>query len=338
MLTLHNPWMLAALAVIPLLIWYFRKRRRPTVVISTVAPARKVSRPRRLQVPEVIYLAALALLILALARPRSPLGRVMERRQGLDIVLAIDLSGSMQAIDRPANLPGEKFIQALNAGKVPNRLEAAKAEIRRFIAERPNDRIGLVGFADLAYSFVPPTLDHNLLLERLNSLEIGEIGEQTGIASPIGTAVEKLKRSTAPRRVLVLFTDGANTAENQLTPRAAAELAKEFNVIIHTVGIGGNDAYAVVSTPFGSRLAPVQGEYDAELLHDLAKITGGTTFHAADAGGLKRVMAQINAMEKTNIEQPKPVNYREYAPGIALAALALFFSALVWKCWRITLP
>ena len=87
-----------------------------------------------------------------------------------------------------------------------------------------------------------------------------------------------------------------------------------------------------------SRLAPVQGEYDAELLHDLAKITGGTTFHAADSAGLKRVMAQINAMEKTNIEQPRPLNYREYAPGIALAALALFFTSLVWKCWRITLP
>ena len=119
MLTLHNPWMLTALAVIPLLVWYFRKRRRPTVVISSIAPVKRVSRPRRLQVAEVIYLAALALLILALARPRSPLGRVVERRQGLDIVLAIDLSGSMQAIDRPANLPGEKFIQALNAGKVP---------------------------------------------------------------------------------------------------------------------------------------------------------------------------------------------------------------------------
>ena len=323
MISFHDPWMFAALLVIPFLLWHFRRRPRPAVVISSIAPAKKVARPRRLRVAEIIFLAAMSLLVVALARPRSPLGSAVERRQGLDIVLAIDLSGSMQAIDRPQNLSGEKFIQELNAGKVSNRLDAAKAEIRRFIAERPNDRIGLVGFADLAYSFVPPTLDHTLLLERLNSLEIGEIGERTGIASPIGTAVEKLKRSTAPRRVLVLFTDGANTAENQLTPRAAAELAKEFNVIIHTVGIGGNDAYAVVSTPFGSRLAPVQGEYDAELLHDLAKITGGTTFHAADSAGLKRVMAQINAMEKTNIEQPKYTEYKEYAPYLALAAALL---------------
>lgn len=245
----------------------------------------------------------------------------------------------MQAIDRPKDMNEERFVSAINSGKMANRLAAAKEEIRRFVEARPNDRIGLVGFADLAYSFVPPTLDHSLLLERLNSLEIGEVGEQTGIASPIGTAVKRLKNSSAPRRVMVLFTDGANTAQNQLSPRQAAELAKEFNVIIHTVGIGGEEAYAIASTPFGSRLVPVNGSFDAQLLHDLAKITGGSTFHAADKDGLKQVMREINALEKTNISQPKPVNFREFAPVVALISLAILLLGIIAQhSWKMRLP
>ena len=339
MIEFAYPWMFLLLIVIVPVAWYFLRRRRPTVVVSSVLAAKKISRRRKLTLPEICFLIALALLSAALARPRLPQGESRVRSQGLDIILAIDLSGSMQSLDRPRELSDEKFIQALKNNRISNRLDAAKEEIRRFIEARPNDRIGLIGFAELAYSFVPPTLDHALLLERLNSLEVGEIGEQTGIASPIGLAVERLKRSTAPRRVLVLFTDGANTAENQLTPRQAAQLAKEFSVIIHTVGIGGNDAFAIVQTPFGGQLQRVTGGYDAEMLHDLAKLTGGTSFQAADAAGLKRVMKQINAMERTSIEQPRAVSFREYAPEVALAALAvLLFGVISGYTWKLRLP
>ena len=340
MITFQYPWMLLSLLAVPFLFWRFLTRRRPGVVISNVLPARKIAPVRRkLDFPELCILLAVLLLSFALARPRKALGAEMQRAKGLDIVLAIDLSGSMQAIDRPKDMNEERFVSAINSGKMSNRLAAAKEEIRRFVEARPNDRIGLVGFADLAYSFVPPTLDHALLLDRLNSLEIGEVGEQTGIASPIGTAVRRLKDSTAPRRVMVLFTDGANTAQNQLSPQQAAELAKEFNVIIHTVGIGGNEAYAVVSTPFGARLAPVSGNYDAQLLHDLAKITGGSSFHAADKEGLKEVMREINSLEKTNISQPRPVNYREFAPMIALISLAFLLMGIIARqTWKMRLP
>ena len=126
-----------------------------------------------------------------------------------------------------------KFVEQLQSGKITNRLESAKNAIREFISRRPNDRIGLIGFADLAYSFVPPTLDHALLLERLQALKPGELGNATGIASPIGNAVKRLKNSDSPRRVMVLFTDGENTADNQLTPQAAAETSRDLNVIIH---------------------------------------------------------------------------------------------------------
>lgn len=339
MFDFQYPWMFLTLTVIPFMAWFFMVRRRPSVVIPTVAPARRIARKRRLTLPEICVLLALLLLSVALARPRRALGSEVIRAQGLDIVVAIDLSGSMQAIDRPRDMNNDRFISALNSGKMPNRLAVAKQEIRRFIESRPNDRIGLIGFADLAYSFVPPTLDHALLLERLDSLELGEIGEQTGIASPIGTAVARLKNSTAPRRIMLLFTDGANTARNQLTPQRAAELAKQFNVIIHTVGIGGNDAFAIVPTVAGARLVPMEGSYDSELLHQLAKITGGTAFHAADKAGMEQVMKEINALEKTNITQPRPVHYREFAPWTALAALAvLLFGLIAEYSWKMRLP
>lgn len=340
MITFQYPWMLFALFSVPLLAWRFLTRRRPGIVISNVQPAKRIAAKRRkLTFPELCILIAMLLLSLALARPRQPFGTGIQRAKGLDIILAIDLSGSMQAIDRPKNMSKEDFISGINSGRLSNRLAAAKEEIRRFVEARPNDRIGLVGFADLAYSFVPPTLDHALLLDRLDSLELGEVGEQTGIASPIGTAVKRLKDSSAPRRVMVLFTDGANTAQNQLSPRQAAGLAKEFNVIIHTVGIGGEEAYVVRSTPFGTHLVPASGSYDAQLLHDLAKITGGSSFHAADKDGLKKVMQEINALEKTNISQPKPLNYREFAPAIALFALFFILLGIIAnQTWCLRLP
>ena len=339
MFDFQYPWLLLTLLAVPLMAWRFYCRRRPSVVIPSIAPARKVARKRRLTFPEISILLTLLFMGIALARPRLALGSEVVRAQGLDIVLAIDLSGSMQAIDRPKDMNNERFISALNSGKMPNRLAVAKAEIRRFIESRPNDRIGLIGFADLAYSFVPPTLDHELLLSRLDSLELGEVGEQTGIASPVGTAVKRLKNSNAPRRIMVLFTDGANTAQNQLTPKQAAEVAKQFNVIIHTVGIGGNEAFAVASTPFGARLVPVEGSFDAALLHDLAKITGGVSFHAEDKAGMARVMKEINSLEKTNIEQPRPVHYRELAPFAALAALLMLVLGLTAEySWKMRLP
>ena len=232
----------------------------------------------------------------------------------------------------------KQLAEALEKGTLKHRLEVAKAEIRRFIMQRPNDRIGLIGFADQAYSFAPPTLDHAWLVDRLDQLEPGMIGDATGIAAPIGSATSRLKNSAAPRRVLVLFTDGANTAENRVTPEQAARLAKEFNVIIHTVGIGSNQAF-VIGTGFGGGLVPVRDSFDEPLLRRLAETTGGSYFRAADADGMRQVMDEINRLERTNIEQPRYVEYREYAPLLALAALAVLLAGFTLQCtWKLRLP
>ena len=227
----------------------------------------------------------------------------------------------------------------LKSGKISNRLESAKKAIREFISQRPNDRIGLIGFADLAYSFVPPTLDHALLLERLQTLNPGDLGNATGIASPIGNAVKRLKNSDSPRRVMVLFTDGENTADNQLTPQSAAETARDLNVIIHTVGIGSDNAYMLIETPFGSRLTRVQNDLDENLLKELAKISGGKYFAATDNSGMHQVMQEINSLERTNYSAPQPLEFMEIAPFLALAGAIILMAGIIFNSvGRIRLP
>ena len=336
------PAMLFFLLLIPLLWLYLAMfKRYPAIKVSTAAPFRegKKRRLRRLSAAQYIMLGACTVMIFAMARPRRGDERVIVRARGIDIIIAIDMSGSMQAMDVPSKIrTSSALFEAVKKREVKHRLDVAKEEIARFIKARPNDRIGLLGFADLAYSFSAPTLDHKWLIERLEQLEPGMIGDATGIASPIASAVSRLKESKAPRRVLVLFTDGANTAENRITPEQAALLAHDYNVIIHTVGIGSQNAY-VLDESFGSRFIPVGDSFDEKLLRTLAEKTGGSYFHAADAEGMKKVMAEINKLEKTTIEQPRYVEYKEYAPALAaVAALLIALSLLLSNAIKLQIP
>ncbi len=341
MMEFAYPWVLVLLLLIPLLYYdtvYLRKR--PSIVVSTTQPFERVAIKRRPGFVQICMLLAATVLIVALARPRFGDEKVLIRSQGIDIIVALDLSGSMQAFDVPRRITDSReLMRAVENGEIKNRLEVAKAEVKRFIEARPNDRIGLIGFADQAYSFVPPTLDHSFLLAHLKQLEPGLIGDATGIAAPLASGVNRLKDSTAPRRVLVLFTDGRNTAENRLTPEQAAMLGKEFNVIIHTVGIGRRNAYVLVNDFFGNRIQPMPDEFDEQLLRSLAEVTGGSYFHAEDAEGMARVMDEINALEKTTIEQPKYIEFKEYAPTLGVVALALLLLGfLAESTWKLRLP
>lgn len=336
------PWVLFLLLLIPALYYYtVFIRRRPSVVVASLQSFRKVVGHRRASFPQWCILLGATVLVIALARPRFGDEKVMIRSQGIDIILALDLSGSMQALDVPRKITSTRELaKAVETGEVKNRLEVAKQEVRRFIEARPNDRIGLIGFADLAYSLAPPTLDHAWLLLHLDQLRPGIIGEATGIASPLASGINRLKDSDAPRRVLVLFTDGRNTAENRLTPEQAAALGKEFNVIIHTVGIGSKNAYVMMPDMFGrNSFQPIGDEFDEKLLRSLAEVTGGSYFHAEDADGMKRVMNEINQLEKTTIEQPKYIEFNEFAPKLALLALGLLFLGYLSETtWKLRLP
>jgi Ca-activated chloride channel family protein len=189
----------------------------------------------------------------------------------------------------------------------------------------------------MAYSFVPPTADHKLLLNKLDGLEPGDLGDATGIASPIGTAVKQLQNAPSPRRVLVLFTDGSNTAVNQVTPLEAARAAGELNVIIHTVGIGSDKSFFM--DPRSGQIFPMRSDRDEPLLRELAAAAGGNYYAAADAAGMKKVMAEIDQLEKTGNESREFVTYREFAPQLVLAAGALILAALFFSAvGRTTLP
>jgi Ca-activated chloride channel family protein len=339
-----SPWLLCLLVLVPLGWLYLAFVKKPPVlVVPSVRPFRRRSGGRRFRNPalaEYLALAALTLLIAALARPRVGSERLIVRSEGVDMVLALDMSGSMGAYDLPPETRSTREVaEAIRSGRLENRFDTAKRELERFAAERPGDRIGLVGFADFAYRFLPPTTDRQLLDSRLRSLKLRQIGDGTNLAAPIVSAVNRLKSAGSPRRVLVLFTDGVDNVGYRVTPQRAAELAKECGVTIHTVGIGTPRAVAVVRSPFGTRLQPVPGEFDEALLRRIAEATGGKYFHAGSREGLRKVMDEIDALERTEKSAEKFVEYREYAPLLALAALLLAAAGItIGHTWKLRLP
>ena len=276
----------------------------------------------------------------ALARPRVGSEKIVFRAKGIDIILAIDLSGSMRALDIPRNVSTQEQLSTeLKEGKIKNRLEVAKEEIQKFIKKRPNDRIGLIGFAQLPYNICPPTLDHGWLIDNLSRLKPGIIGQATGIAGPIASGVHRLDKSDSKRRVLVLFTDGTNTANSRITPRQAAKLAKACDVVVYTVGIGSNNALIADNSMFGNSYVPAGGSFDEPLLKDIAKISDGKYYHAYDAQGMAEAMADINKIEKTTVEQPKYIDYKEFAPTLAgFVLILLLMGFFIENTMFLTIP
>ncbi|MBU8902544.1 MAG: VWA domain-containing protein [Victivallales bacterium] len=327
-MTFAYPWLLFLYIPLLLIIWYLWSRKAmPALRISSTKPfirAKQKSNARTSHLPLLFYITASAILVFALARPRVGSEKIIFRAKGIDIILAIDLSGSMRAIDIPRNIKTEKQLsKELKSGKIKNRIEVAKEEIKKFVKKRPNDRIGLIGFAQLPYNICPPTLDHGWLIDNLKRLKPGIIGQSTGIAGPIASGVQRLDKSDSKRRVLVLFTDGANTVNARITPRQAAKLGNACDVVIYTVGIGSNNALVEDNSMFGRSYVQAGGTFDAPLLKDIAKISDGKYYHAFDAKGLEEAMMDINKIEKTTVEQPKYVDYKEFAPTLAVFVLIL---------------
>ncbi len=326
------PWVFSLIIPLFILLLYLQRwQKQPAVRVPSLTPFKHSGGGRRggaLDLPMYLFALAALLLITAAARPRRGIERVTVRTQGIDIMLAIDLSGSMQAIDVPSKVTSSKqFEHGLKTGELVNRLETAKRELAKFVQKRPNDRIGMTGFAELPYNISPPTLDHAWLLRHLDALKPGMIGSATGIAGPIASGTSRLKDSASKRRVIVLFTDGANNVNARVSPRQAAEVAKASQITIYTIGIGSHNAYAIVDTGFGRRYEPVPADFDEKLLQDIATITDGKYYHARDAEGLAMVMEEINQMEKTAIEQPKFIDYKEFSPTLAGVALVLLLLA-----------
>lgn len=321
------PW--ALLGLIPLfgILWLFWKRPEPSVRFSSVTlfvhAKRFKIRGRRL-ILFLLYALAGAGMVIALAGPRFGIGELVQRSQGVDILVAIDLSGSMAAYDTPTGMSPVQVQNRIEGGAIQQRIDVCKKEIKHFIELRPNDRIGLIAFAEQAYAVCPPTLDHAWLQAQVDRLQLHTIGDGTGIAAPIAAAVERLKDSDAKRKVMVLFTDGQNTAQNKLTPMQTANIAKDYHVTIHTVGIGSKQSYVIQQVWGRNRLTRYDSQFDENLLRKISKVTEGQYYAAEDAEGMRKAMEAIDLLEVKPQELPTLTLHREAASDVAgLAGLLL---------------
>jgi len=303
------------------ILWYIlkRKQQKSSLKISTLSGITKKSwLAQTYPMLAIFRLLALSLIIVALARPRTvDVSKKSKITRGIDIVMAIDVSGSMLAKDLK-----------------PNRLEALKKVASEFVEGRPNDRIGIVVYAAESYTKTPVTSDKNMVLNALQSVKYDNnaVQDGTGIGVGLATSINRLKDSKAKSKVIILLTDGVNNA-GFIEPETASMIAAEYGIKVYTIGIGTNGMadFPYAYAPNGALLfkkMPV--EIDEVLMRSIAKNTEGKYFRATDNRKLAQIYDEINQLETTEIEEQKFYNYEEkFRPLILLAGLLLFLEILL---------
>jgi len=293
--------------------WKVKRTYMPSFRLSETAPlyASKSWKSVLAEYLPLLRIPVIILLVIALARPRQKEVDIQKRSsEGIDIVLAIDVSASMLARDFK-----------------PNRLEATKKVARTFIADRVGDRIGLVAYAGESYTLTPITTDHKILLNSLEELDYGLIQDGTAIGMGLATSVNRLRKGTGEGRVIILLTDGVNNT-GTIDPITAAELAAEFGLKTYTIGVGTNgNAPMPVSRDFSGNLVyrNVPVEIDEDLLRSIAKRTGGQYFRATDNESLEKIYKEIDRLERKEVEELRYYAYTEWFRPFVLWAFALFF-------------
>ncbi len=324
-----NPELLWLLTVlVPLVACYIYRLRdgRPTISVSDTSALgniRKSAKYYLRHIPFVLECMAVALLIVALARPQNSEQGSKVRTEGIDIVLAIDVSGSMLARDFK-----------------PDRITAAKDVAGKFIVDRTNDRIGLVVFAGESFTQSPLTTDKSTLLTLLGQIKSGILEDGTAIGNGLATAINRLKESQAKSKVVILLTDGENNM-GQVAPLTAAELAENYGIKVYTVGVGsrGMAPYPAYDMWGNIVYQQVQVEIDEDVLTQIAQMTGGEYFRAVDNKSLSDIYAQIDKLEKTKIETDDYVSYKELFGRYLLWALLLLTGGfLTDKLWLKRIP
>lgn len=287
-----NPHILWGLLLIPIIIfWYYYKgkKSKPEISISSLSPFKQVKKSvllRFIHLPFWFRILALAFGIVALARPQTNLSWRDIKSEGIDIVMALDVSTSMLAQDFK-----------------PNRLAAAKSIGADFIRSRPEDRIGLVVFAGQSFTQCPPTLDHNMLVDLLNDFDPKILSDGTAIGSGLASSAARLKNSESKSKVVILLTDGVNN-QGSISPLTAAEIAKSYGIRLYIVGIGtkGKALSPVAVYPNGEYVFEyVDVQIDEPLMEKMAGMTEGKYFRATNNDKLKEIYAEIDKMEKTRI-------------------------------------
>ena len=299
--------------------WYVKKNneRQSTLKVSTVHSFTATSFKNYFRhLPFILRLLALACIILVLARPQTHRDEQLTKGEGIDIVLSIDVSGSM-----------------LSKDFVPNRLEVAKQVAEDFIRNRPVDRIGLVIFSGEAYTMCPVTTDKNTLLEQVQSLKSGMLQDGTLIGEGLATAVDRLSKSDAKTKVVILLTDGKEEAPETrlIDPLTALEIAKSKGVKVYTIGMSAESFIPVAEKVNGKVVRSADNFIDEELLRRIATETGGEYFRARDKLSLQNIYQQIDKLEKSKIEVQSLRHYSEKFLPFLLVALGLLFIELVLR-------
>ncbi len=316
-----------AAAIIALMIYHqlTREKVRSASIkysdLKIVKRSARIGRSRFRFILTVLRIAAVALLIVAFARPQAGTENKEVSSEGIDIMLALDVSGSMKA---------EDF-------KPQNRLYVAKEEIKKFVSKRVSDRIGLVIFSASSFTQCPLTLDYGVLLTFLDQVKFGMIKDGTAIGMALANGINRLRESPSKSKVIVLLTDGVNNA-GQIDPLTAAGIAKTMNVKIYTIGVGkpGNAMYPVDDPIFGKRYIYMPNEIDEEVLTEIAAKTGGKYFRARSRSELSDIYDEIDQMEKTEIKVKEYVQYRELFVlfvylGLGLLVLEILMSQTIFR-------
>ena len=316
-----SPWVLALLLFLPIW-WVWRRRRRPPAIVfsrvGVLATGPRAGRAlaRALHIARNLVLVGL---IIALARPRSAGRAEQSTTEGINIVVAFDISSSMLAEDFQPQ----------------NRLEVAREKVKQFIAMRSSDRIGVVAFSGEALTQVPLTTDYPVVMAAVDNLQPGQLEDGTAIGTAIATAANRLRDAPGNSRVMVLLTDGVNN-RGSIDPRTAAQAAAAFGVKIYTIGVGteGMAPVPVGRGVFGLRYENRPVEIDDALLTEVARRTGGRYFRARDAAALQRITEEIDRLERTPVRTRVYTRYSElyrWPLSIALLALALELSLAAWR-------
>lgn len=286
----HPYYLLLLLLIIPVVAYYILRQHTLTAGIrfSTLEPLQKVKKTYKhylRHLPFVLHLLALVALVVALARPQKSDSWSNKTTEGIDIIMSLDISSSMLAEDLK-----------------PNRLDAAKQVATQFIAQRPNDNIGMVAFAGESFTQCPLTINHSELINLLKGVKCGMIEDGTAIGSGLATAVNRIKDSKAKSKVIILLTDGSNN-RGQVAPVTAGEIAKTFGIRVYTIGVGtrGKAPYPF-QTPYGIQYQDIDVDIDEPTLQQIADITGGAYFRATDNDALQEIYREIDQLEKTKIQ------------------------------------
>lgn len=320
-MTLGHPYFLFLLLLLPVLAWLKGRRGQPPAfVYSSVRlldGLASVSRSRAGRFLAALRWATLGLLVFALSQPRLTKTQTQVKASGVDIVVAIDLSGSMES---------EDFVVR---GERVNRLNMAKAVLEQFIEQRPNDRIGLVAFGGRAYIAAPLTLDHDFLLQNVERLRLHMIEDNTAIGSALATAVNRLRDVKSKSKIVILMTDGQNNA-GQIAPLTAAEAAQSLGVKVYTIGVGTRGLAPMPVYAFGQKFyqnMPV--DIDEDTLQQISQKTGGRYYRADNAARFQSIYAEIDTLEKTEATVKKFAQHRELFPYFVAIGLSLLLVEVV---------